>query len=617
MRRLICLIGLSLSPCLVWASAPTAQSVLVQSKVASGGDAWNRVHSIKLEGNANAGGLDGPFEQLEDVDNGASMLQYTLGPAQVRSGFDGSTSWNQGPSGDVALQDSAAGKQIAASDAYLTARAYWFPQRWPATIEFIGTRKVGGKAYQVLRALPKGGDAIELWLDASTHLITRIVELTGGSGRTQLWSDYRTVDGVELPFRIEQYDGGDVAHGSVALVDNVNINVDIPADRFAPPKQDLHDFTFIDGGNRATIPIQIINNHVYLPVTINGHVLHFMLDTGGRNLLTPEAAAKAGVKSVGAFGGGGVGKKIVNTSLAKVAAMTVGDKLSLRNQAFIVQPLPHFDQIEGTEFDGTIGYEVLKRLVARIDYAGRVVTFIRPSDFSSAHAGEPVPFTFFGSIPMVNASLDGLSGQFEVDTGSRAGLTLWTPFVKAHQLIKRYQASPETTIGWGVGGKAVGHVARGGELLLGNIKIPHPVLTMQNPAASPNSVKEDDGNIGGAILRRFTVTLDYNHHTLYLQPNKDFSKPFDYDRSGMWINQGDGGFVVESVLAGGPAATGGLQVGDVIAAVDGTPAGQIALSDWRQSLREEKAGTRIRFEIRRAGVTKAIELVLRDLIPRA
>lgn len=616
MQRVIWLIGLSLFPGLVWAATPTAQSVLAQSKIASGGDAWGRVHSIKLEGKANAGGLSGPFEQLENVDNGASMLQYTLGPAEVRSGFDGSTSWNQGPSGDVALQDSVAGKQTAVSDAYLAARAYWFPKRWPATMQYLGTRTDRGKVYQVFRALPKGGDAIELWIDSSTHLIGRIVELTGGGGRTQIWSGYRTVDGIKLPFRIESYEGSDVAHKSVALVDHVSINVDVPADRFAPPKQDLRDFAFLDGGNNATIPIQIINNHVYLPVTINGHLLLFMLDTGGRNLLTPEAAAKAGVKSVGAFGGGGVGKKIVTMGLAKVAAMTVGDKISLRNQAFIVEPLPHFDQIEGTEFDGLIGYEVLKRFVARIDYAGRTVTFIRSSDFSSANAGQPVPFTFFGSTPMVNATLDSLSGQFEVDTGSRAGLTLWTPFVQAHQLVKRYQASPETTIGWGVGGKAVGHVARGGELLLGNIKIPHPVLTMQNHAVSPNSVKEDDGNIGGAILRRFTITLDYNHHTLYLQPNKDFPKPFDYDRSGMWINQGGGGFVVESVLVGGPAAAARLQVGDVIAAVDGTPAPQIALSDGRQSLREEKVGTRIHLEVRRAGATKSIDLVLRDLIPR-
>jgi hypothetical protein len=614
-RTMIWLVVLSLFSCLGWAAAPTAQSVLMQSKAASGGNAWNRVHSIKLEGKANAGGLSGSFEQLENVNNGASVLQYKLGPADVRLGFDGSTSWNQGPSGDVALQDSAAGKQIAASDAYLAARAYWFPQRWPATVRFCGTRTDSGRAYQVLRALPKGGDAIELWIDPSTHLIARIVESTGGRGRTQIWSDYRTVDGVKQPFRIEAYTGDDVAHKSVALVDHVSINVDVPANRFAPPQQDLHDFAFLDGGNRATIPIEIFNNHVYLPVTINGHVLHFMFDTGGRNLLTPEAAAKAGVKSVGEFGGGGVGKKVVNLGLAKVAAMTVGDKISLRNQAFIVEPLPHFDQIEGTEFDGLIGYEILKRLVARIDYAGRTVTFIRPSNFSSAHADQRVPFTFFGSTPMVNAMLDGLSGQFEVDTGSRAGLTLWTPFVQAHQLVKRYQASPETTIGWGVGGKAVGHVARGSELLLGNIKIEHPVLTMQNHVTSPNSVKDDDGNIGGAILRRFTLTLDYDHHALYLQPNKDFLKPFEYDRSGMWINQGDGGFVVESVLVGGLAGAAGLQVGDVIVALDGTPAGKIALSDWRQSLREEKPGTRIRLEVRRAGVTETIDLVLHDLIP--
>ncbi len=340
-----------------------------------------------------------------------------------------------------------------------------------------------------------------------------------------------------------------------------------------------------------------------------------MLDTGGRNLLTPQAAAKAGVKSVGAFGGGGVGKKVVNQGVARVGEMIVGGTISFRDQAFIVEPLPHFDQIEGTKFDGLIGYEVLKRLVAQINYEERKVTFTRPSDFSSANTGQPIPFTFFGSTPMINGSLDSLSGQFAVDIGSRSGLTLWTPFVNAHQLVKRYRASLKTTIGWGVGGKAVGRVARGGIFLLGGIKISHPVITMQDAAGSPNSFKGDDGNIGGTILRRFTITFDYGHHTIYLRPNKSFSKPFDYDRSGMWINQGNGGFEVESLLANGPAAAAGLRLGDVIVSVDGTPASQMTLSDWRQSLREENPGTRIRLVVSRAKVVKSIDLVLRNLIP--
>ena len=83
----------------------------------------------------------------------------------------------------------------------------------------------------------------------------------------------------------------------------------------------------------------------------------------------------------------------------------------------------------------------------------------------------------------------------------------------------------------------------------------------------------------------------------------------------MWINQGGGGFVVEAMLAGGPAATAGLQVGDVIVAIDGAPAGQTSLSEWRQSLREESPGTHIHLEVHRADRTKSVDLVLRNLIP--
>jgi predicted aspartyl protease len=55
----------------------------------------------------------------------------------------------------------------------------------------------------------------------------------------------------------------------------------VSAKDFVMPQQKLNDFSFISGGNQATFPFKRINNHLYIPVSVNGHSLQFMLDTGG------------------------------------------------------------------------------------------------------------------------------------------------------------------------------------------------------------------------------------------------------------------------------------------------------------------------------------------------
>ncbi|MGA7966931.1 MAG: aspartyl protease family protein [Gammaproteobacteria bacterium] len=619
MRRL-CLLIVLLMPAAALAAAPppSATRILAQSKAASGGDAWNRVYTLRVVGDIETGGLSGTATELADLRTGRSVSHYDLGPVSGAQGFDGTVGWSVSPDGEVAPADSPPGKQSSATGAYQTARAWWFPQRWPAKITRAGIHKDGGSTYEVLDITPRGGRAFELWINAATHLIARTVEGTGQAGvhQTTYYSDYRTVEGIKLAFH-QRYSNGKKQYDTVVQLDKATVNVPVTTADFSMPSQKLNDFAFVDGGNEATIPFQLINNHIYIQVAVNGHPLHFMLDTGGENILTPQAAKSAGIASKGALQGGGVGKKSVNTGLGKVKDLTLGGKVTLHDQVFGVLPLPGFSAVEGTPFDGLVGYEVFKRFVVAIDYADRKLTLMRPGDFHAAGAGTAVPFTFLGQIPGVKGSIDGLTGEFEIDTGSRAALTLWGPFVKAHDLVKRYQASAERVIGWGVGGSASGRVARGGILKIGSVTVHDPVVELSTATQGAGADKYIAGNIGGEILRHFTVTFDYATQHLYLKPNKDYDTPMDYDRSGMWVNASQDGFVVKSVMAGGPADQAGLKVGEIIMAVNGKPALTFSLSGFREMLRNEKPGKKIELTIGKGKDAHTFTLVLRRLAPGA
>lgn len=615
MRRLTFLVFL-LIPGLAAAASPTPAQVLARARAASGGDAWNGIRTARFEGTIRTGGLAGTATELEDLTTGRSVTRFTLGTLQGAEGFDGKRGWRQSPNGEVAPDDSPAGKQAAATSAYQTAQGWWAPQRWPASIESRGTRTESGKTYDVLRITPRGGRPFELWIDATTHLIARTVEATGlGSVReTTYFSDYRTVHGVKMPFH-QLVSNGKKQYDTVVQLKTVAVNVPVSDADFAMPGQKFTDYAFVGGGNEATIPFRLINNHIYIHVAVDGHPFDFLVDTGGANILTPAAAKRAGIRSRGALEGGGVGKKSVNVAFGTVNKLVLGDKLVLERQVFGVLPLPGFGEIEGVHFDGLVGYELFKRFVVRIDYAARTLTFILPQDFKPADAGTAVPFVYLGRIPGVKGSIDSLTGEFEIDTGSRAALSLWSPFVKARDLDTRYRTTPVTVTGWGVGGRASGRVTRGGTLMIGSVAVQDPVVELSTAKQGAGADRYIAGNVGGEILKRFTVTFDYATQTMYLKPNKDYGEPMNYDRSGMWLNGTDGGFVVKAVMRGGPAAQAGLEPGDVITAVNGRPATGIALYDLRERLSDDAPGTRLALTVSRAGKTRSVTLVLRRLIP--
>ncbi|MGH8274125.1 MAG: aspartyl protease family protein [Gammaproteobacteria bacterium] len=615
MRKLVFL-AFFLLPGLALAASPTAAQILAQSKAASGGDAWNRIHSMQTTATIEAGGLSGTANELDDLTTGRSVSHFALGPLKGAQGFNGKLGWSKSPGGSVAPDDSPAAKKRDATAAYQTAQAWWFPKRWPGKIESLGTRKDNQTTFQVLRITPRGGNPFELWINADTHLIARTVDSSGVLPQTTYLSDYRTVHGVKMAFHARQ-SNGKKQYDTVIQLKKVTVNVPVDAQDFARPQQKLNDFSIAGGKQKTTIPFKLINNHIYIKVGVNDHPLQLMLDTGGANVLTPQAAKRADIKSKGALEGGGVGNKSVNTGIGQVKQLTLDGKATLSNQPFSVMAMPGYSNVEGTEFDGLTGPPVFRRFVVRIDYAAQTLTLIQPKAFKPTDAGTAVPFTFIGGrIPEIKGSIDGLPGEFEIDTGSRAALSVFAPFAKKHDLASRYGATPPTVDGWGVGGSAKSRIARGGTLMIGSVAVHNPIVEISTATKGAFADKSIAGNIGGAILKRFTVTFDYAKQIMYLKPNKNYGMPMNYDRAGMWFNGKDGNFEVKSVLSGGPADKAGLKVGDVITAVNGKPASKLDLSTFREELRNGRPGSQIKLAIGEGAHAHTTTLVLRRLVPK-
>ena len=96
------------------------------------------------------------------------------------------------------------------------------------------------------------------------------------------------------------------------------------------------DFAFAEGKTPTTLPFELINNHIYVKVKLNGQGPFTVLLRHGRvNVITPTLAARLGVKPEGALEGRGVGEKSEDVGLVNLESLSVGD-VTIGSQVFAV-----------------------------------------------------------------------------------------------------------------------------------------------------------------------------------------------------------------------------------------------------------------------------------------
>jgi hypothetical protein len=615
LRSLVTLACLAATLTLPARSAVAADvlSTLARAREAAGGVKLDELTTLHVTATIATGGMTGTVDSLADVRRCRYVDRFVLGPMKGADAFDGERAWSQDSSGQARVEEGGDTLKGSVDQAYRVCLGYWFPERWQATLEDGGERSEGSQRFLVVRATPKDGRPFELWFDAGTGLLARTVEKGALDTVTVTFSDYREVGGVKLAFASRQ-SNGDARYDQVVTITDVKLGEALTDASFAVPPPPPPDFSIASGKTSVTVPFELVNNHIYVDVRLNGQgPFRLLCDTGGANVLTPALAKRLGVKSEGALQGRGAGEGSEDLALSKVDTLEVGG-VKLTDQVFIVIPLESMSDVEGVQLLGLVGYEIFKRFVVSIDYAKGKLTLTVPSAFDYKGSGTVVPFKFNNHVPQVEGTLDGIPGVFDLDTGSRSTLTILRPFAEKHELEARYGVKYVAATGWGVGGAVRGALARPGYLTLGGLRVEKPVADLARVEKGAFADPYVAGNVGGGLLKRYTVIFDYAHQRVIFEPNALAKTPDVYDRSGAWFNRAPRGFVVLDVTAGGPAAEIGLAAGDVVTTIDGKPATGITLPALRTRLRTDAPGTKVKLGVESAGAKREVTLVLRDLV---
>lgn len=369
----------------------------------------------------------------------------------------------------------------------------------------------------------------------------------------------------------------------------------------------------------VAIPFELANNVIHVQVSVEGAPpAWFVLDTGDRYALIDLALAQSlGLELGGRIDVRGTGPGTLPGHFVKRGSFRLVGLEGFSQPLFLALSLETLAAAGGHAFSGILGHDFLIQFVVEIDYQERVLRLHDRESFVAPAELESLALDFDAERhPTVQArirvaSRAPLDGTFVLDTGASEALTLKAPFVERERLLASVGETVPCLTGYGVGGAAGGVAGRIEELLLGRTSLPRPVAVLSTATSGAHASRAAAGAIGGGLLKKFRVFLDYGRARLLLEPNESFAEPLEHDMSGLRLLAEGAGyrtFRVLDVSAPSPAAAADLRAGDLLSSVDGRPAAELTLSEIRERFRREGP---CRLVVERGGERLELELALR------
>jgi hypothetical protein len=228
----------------------------------------------------------------------------------------------------------------------------------------------------------------------------------------------------------------------------------------------------VSGSSSITIPFTLVQDHVFISVTVNGTgPYRFLVDTGGVNLIdtTLVKALRLGIS--GSETGHGIGPQTVESEKTKIDELKTGTG-TFKTLKFYTFDFNRIDAKGGIK--GMIGASMFRRYVTCFDFQHQVIELIDPARFDFRDGGSPLRMSVKDSEITVKGDFDGMPGKFQIDTGSASTLELNSPFVARYKLLSKFPKRVES-LNSGVGGSSQAFTVRGASLALGAAQISGPI----------------------------------------------------------------------------------------------------------------------------------------------
>lgn len=364
-------------------------------------------------------------------------------------------------------------------------------------------------------------------------------------------------------------------------------------------------FLMPDGQTSVSFPFEVYSNLIVIPVTINGLVkVKFILDTGAESVILTE-------KLYGSLLGFNYVRSIilkapgiqdsVKTLVATGVSLELPENLHGVNMNMLVLEEDYLRLHEnlGEEIYGILGYDLFYRFVIHLDYDRQVITLHLPATFQPPKSYSRHPITIIETKPFLETKIQqgNMSDTIKLmlDLGASHSVLL---DVQSTQHITYPSKMLTSRLGQGLGGEIPGFIGRLRTLSIDTYDFENVLVSIPTEGTYSRAIKRGSrhGTIGGDILSRFKLILDYNHSCIYLKKANRFDHPFEFDMSGLTLSasgQDLDSIQVAHIRNNTPAAESGILPGDHILKINGMNLYNSNLSDIHYLLRKSH-GLRIR-----------------------
>lgn len=601
---LACAAGLALIAGQAAAADPAA--VLVDRYVAwRGGPAFERATGVHATGTATDGRFGGSVERWITAGHGRDRFAFGALTSDSAYGPDGA--WTVTLSGQIeapspAEADAARRRDLLTFDDALRGAA-------GATVTLATPETLDGAPVSVLHVTFGGPDAYDLLIDPATGALKAERRLEDGRRTLVRYDDWRTVEGVRMPFVERLQEEGDPIERRLTFT-AMDIDPAVGPAVWTPPAP--RQVARFAPGVQATAPLPFeffLGSRIYIPATVAGQETHVLLDSGAETtVLDSRFADAAGIKVSGVVTAVGTGGR-QEAQLASGVTIRIGD-VELKDLTVALVDLSSIEQAIGRPIPVILGKEVLNALTVELDFQGKTIAFADPARFTPPAGAVEVPVTSANGIRSVPVSIEGGPPvQVDFDLGNGSAFLAYSAWWKPAGTLSDGRPVSKTLSG-AIGGIKTRNIASLRSVTFAGVTF-HDVPTVffddDGQSAESNRTL---GNVGMPILSRFRLTTDYAHNRLFLTPLPDAAaRPFSKDRSGVLARPArDGKAEILLIAPGSPAEAVGLKAGQILTAVNG-----LALTGDNaaaiQALRTLPAGSSVSFTLS-TGETRTV--VLKD-----
>lgn len=402
---------------------------------------------------------------------------------------------------------------------------------------------------------------------------------------------------------------------------------------------------------KQRVKFKLINNLIIIPLFINGKKLNFILDTGVNktilfNLSRNDSLRLNSIEKI-KLKGLGEGNPI-EALISRNNQFELGNLINPNEDLYVILKDDfNISAKMGITIHGIIGYDLLRNFIVKINYQTKFLTFFNPKKktIKKCRKCQEFKLEFYRNKPYINTYVQfdtigrkKILTKLLIDSGGSDAL--WF-FEGTHADIKTPKKYFRDILGEGLSGTIYGNRSKIPSFELGKFKVENPTVSFLDTLSTVNAreFKLRNGSIGGNVLKRFKVWLDYGARRVIFKKAKSLKKGYFYNMSGLSVvfdgqelvkekqnrfttdNFGNANtsdnqtislitsyfykfkptYKISNVLESSPAGLVGLKKNDIIKKINGKPANSYSLNEIN-ALFQEKPNKKITIEIERAGL---------------